>query len=86
MNPSDPKPYMFHGKVQSVEITQSEGFADRLRRFARLQPDNAWANYYYAVSLWKRRTSILISEGFPERHPGLSKSNRCQSWLGGGAL
>ena len=55
LNPSDSRPYMFLGKVQSVEITQSEGFLERLARFARLQPGNAWANYYYAVTLWKQR-------------------------------
>jgi tetratricopeptide (TPR) repeat protein len=55
LNPADPNPYMFLGKVQSIEITQSAGFAERLGRFARLQPDNAWANYYYAVGLWKQR-------------------------------
>jgi tetratricopeptide (TPR) repeat protein len=55
LNPSDPGPYLFLGRVQSAEITQLEGFVERLRRFARLQPDNALANYYYAVSLWKAR-------------------------------
>ena len=29
--------------------------AERVARFARLQPLNAFANYYYAVSLWKQR-------------------------------
>ena len=56
LNPSDPNPYLFLGKVQSVEITGLAGFVERLRRFARLQPDNAWANYYYALGLWKQRT------------------------------
>jgi tetratricopeptide (TPR) repeat protein len=55
LNPSDPKPYLFLGKVQALEITESEGYFDRLRQFAELQPDNAWANYYYAVALWKRQ-------------------------------
>jgi tetratricopeptide (TPR) repeat protein len=26
-----------------------------MERFAKLQPSNAWAQYYYAVSLWKDR-------------------------------
>jgi tetratricopeptide (TPR) repeat protein len=39
--------------MQSVEITPSEASVDRLARFAQLQPDNALANYYYAVSLSK---------------------------------
>jgi tetratricopeptide (TPR) repeat protein len=55
LNPDDPNPYMFLGKIQSVENTQSQGLVERLERFTRLQPENALANYYYAVSLWKRR-------------------------------
>ncbi len=54
LDPSDPNPYLFLGKVQSREITQSAGYEERLARFARLKPDNALANYYYAVSIWNR--------------------------------
>src|SRR5258708_6308866 len=55
LNPSDPSPYLFLGKVRSGAITESEGFSERMRRFATLQPENAQANYYYARSLWNRR-------------------------------
>ncbi len=54
-NPGDPNPYLFLGKIQSVETTQSQGLVERLQRFARLQPENPQANYYYAISLWKQR-------------------------------
>jgi tetratricopeptide (TPR) repeat protein len=57
LNPGDPNPYLFMGKMQAVEATESDCVAERLVRFARLQPQNALANYYYAVSLWKRRKS-----------------------------
>jgi tetratricopeptide (TPR) repeat protein len=57
LDPNDPEPYMFLGKVQSIEITQLAGYKERLRRFAERHPENAWANYYYAVSLWKQRKS-----------------------------
>jgi tetratricopeptide (TPR) repeat protein len=62
LNPADPGPYMFLGKVLSIEITKLPGYVDRLRRFAKLHPDNAWANYYYAVSLWKQRNGPEDSE------------------------
>ena len=55
LNPGDPKAYLFLGKIQSVEATQSECSTERLARFVKLQPANALANYYYAVNLWKRR-------------------------------
>jgi tetratricopeptide (TPR) repeat protein len=54
----DPKaegPYLFLGRIQNVEAGGSREIADRMARFARQHPANAWANYYYAVSLWKRR-------------------------------
>jgi tetratricopeptide (TPR) repeat protein len=54
LNPADPTPYLFLGKVQSSEIVESAGFLARMERFAKLQPENAWANYYYAVSLSRR--------------------------------
>jgi tetratricopeptide (TPR) repeat protein len=53
--PDDPNPYLFLGKMQAVEATPSQEITARLERFARLQPENAMADYYYAVSLWKQR-------------------------------
>src|SRR5882762_8379734 len=57
--PDNPTPYLFLGKLQSVEGTPSAESVERLRRFAELQPDNALANYYYAVSLWKQSTGAV---------------------------
>jgi len=54
LNPSDPVPYLFLGKAQSSDVTESAGYAERMERFAQLHPDNAWANYYFAVSLSRR--------------------------------
>jgi tetratricopeptide (TPR) repeat protein len=53
LNPDDPNPYLFMGKMQMVESTQSEAIVERLGRFVKLQPKNPMANYYYAASLWK---------------------------------
>jgi tetratricopeptide (TPR) repeat protein len=57
LNPNDTTPYLFLGKMQGVETAQSEELAEKLRRFVQLQPEDALANYYYALSLWKRRQS-----------------------------
>jgi tetratricopeptide (TPR) repeat protein len=51
LNPKDPGPYLLLGLVRNSPIGASEGFAERMERFARLQPENAWANYYYAINL-----------------------------------
>ena len=55
LNPSDPIPYLFIGKMQSAESAPSEKIVEKLHRFVAQQPDNAEANYYYAVGLWKMR-------------------------------
>ncbi len=57
LKPDDPVPYRFMGKMQNVESPQAEAVSERLERFARLQPENPEANYYFALDLWKRRKS-----------------------------
>ncbi len=54
--PENPTPYLFLGKMQGVEENPSEASLERLARFAELHPDNAIANYYYAIGLWKQLT------------------------------
>jgi tetratricopeptide (TPR) repeat protein len=59
--PSDETPYLFMGKMLSAETAPLQETLDRtldrtlerLARFQHLMPDNALANYYYAVSLSK---------------------------------
>jgi tetratricopeptide (TPR) repeat protein len=53
LNPADPVPYRFLAMVQSTQTLTSEKLVQRLRRFASLHPENAAANYYLAVGLWK---------------------------------
>jgi tetratricopeptide (TPR) repeat protein len=65
-NPSDPNPYLFLAKVQTVAITDLPGYTARMARFAELNPANAEAQYYYAVCLWKHHEN-------PERVEALLK-------------
>jgi len=53
LDPADATPYLFLGKMQNAEITPLAGAVEQFARFVQLQPDNALANYYYAVSLRK---------------------------------
>ena len=55
LNPNDPTPYVFLGKLQRAEKNSSDEVLEKLHRFVTLQPGNAEANYYYAVALWKNR-------------------------------
>jgi tetratricopeptide (TPR) repeat protein len=62
LGPGNPTPYLFLGRIQTVEATPSEDSVRKLARFAQLQPENALANYYYAVSLWKQSSDVGDSE------------------------
>ena len=53
LDPANPHPYLFLGKIQEVEASPSDDISERLARFVRLRPEDAQANYYYALSLWK---------------------------------
>jgi tetratricopeptide (TPR) repeat protein len=54
LNPKDESPYVFLGKIEAAEPAPSDEVIEKLHRFVTLEPDNAAANYYYAVALWKR--------------------------------
>jgi tetratricopeptide (TPR) repeat protein len=53
LNPADPRPYLFLSKAYESSPNQADDVIQRFRRFAELQPRNALAIYYYAMSLWK---------------------------------
>ena len=53
LNPSDPGCYLFLFKAYDSSPSQASEVTERFRRFAELQPRNALALYYYAMSLWK---------------------------------
>jgi tetratricopeptide (TPR) repeat protein len=53
LNPADPRPYLFLSKAYESSPNQADEVIQRFRRFAELQPRNALAIYYYAMSLWK---------------------------------
>ena len=53
LNPSDPDCYLFLSKAYNSSPGQADEVIERFRRFAQLQPRNARAHFYYAMSLWK---------------------------------
>ncbi len=59
LDPKDPKPFQFLGKVSTVSPARTAEIRKRLERFVHLYPNNGPAIYYYAMSLWQR------SEGEP---------------------
>ncbi len=53
LDPADPRSYVFLSKAYNSSPLQADEVIQRFRRYAELQPGNALAQYYYAVSLWK---------------------------------
>jgi tetratricopeptide (TPR) repeat protein len=83
LNPADPTPYLFLGRVEDMNTTLQQGIVLRLERFARLQPENALANYYYAASLWKQRPDVATAAIV---EPLLEKAVRLDLKLSGASL
>lgn len=80
--PGDPTPYLFLSKVQRPEITESSGYVDRLARFLKLRPDNALANYYYAVAIWNHSPNLEDSKTPHKAQDLLKKAIRLDPHLG----
>ena len=60
LNPSDPRCYLFLSKAYDSSPNQADQVIQRFRRYSELEPSNARAQYYYAMSLWKGKRA----EGF----------------------
>jgi Flp pilus assembly protein TadD len=60
--PSDPRPYQFLGEMYGVSPELAPLITERLERFVRVQPNNALAHYYYAMSLWKGQGAAAASD------------------------
>nr|WP_179638946.1 tetratricopeptide repeat protein [Edaphobacter lichenicola] len=53
LDPTDARCYLFLSKSYLSSPNQADDVIERFRRYSELQPRNALAQYYYAVSLWK---------------------------------
>jgi tetratricopeptide (TPR) repeat protein len=54
LQPADPTPYLFLGKMEKAAPDPLPCVEQKLARFTHDQPANAVGNYYYAIALWKR--------------------------------
>ena len=64
--PSDPRPYLFLGRMFDISLSQTDEVTKRLKRFAETQPRNALASYYYAMSLWKGQRGQSVEANMNE--------------------
>jgi len=86
LNPADPHPYVFLGRMESVAPNPLPGVAEKLERFVRVHPDNALANYYYSLSLWKRQRASGNAEALHQEESLLKKAVELDPKLGEGYL
>jgi tetratricopeptide (TPR) repeat protein len=57
INPADPTPYLFLGRLQVTEQVVPAEWTERMKRFVHLHPDDAMAHYLYAAALMKQAES-----------------------------
>lgn len=55
LNPSDPDPYIFMGKIQMAAPNSLACIEPKLARFVQQEPENSDANYLYAMSILKHQ-------------------------------
>lgn len=58
INPSDPRCYFFLSRAYDSSPKQADDVIQRFKRYATLEPKNALAQYYYAMSLWKGKQVV----------------------------
>jgi Tfp pilus assembly protein PilF len=58
LNPADPEPYTFMGKIEMAAPNPLPCVERKLSRFVDEQPGNALANYLYAIALWKGQEQL----------------------------
>jgi len=57
VEPSNPSPYLVLGRAQLLDPAGTTIVTDKMERFVRFYPENALANYYFAVSLQRQKES-----------------------------
>jgi tetratricopeptide (TPR) repeat protein len=94
LDPSDPKPYMFLGRISKASPQAMPEIQRRLEEFVRRYPEDGTANLYYAMSLLQipdqdptkieslLRKAIVKSPGLYEAHFQLGLLYQSQSKYG----
>jgi len=74
LSPSDPRCYEFLARAYDSSPKQAGEVITRFKRYAEMQPGNARAQYYYAMSLWKGKQLEDSSVDFQKIESLLKKS------------
>jgi tetratricopeptide (TPR) repeat protein len=82
LEPADSAPYLFLGKIEKTTPAPLPCSERKLARFAHEQPGNALANYYYAISIWKREKGSENAAGMRQVEELLEKAVAIDPKLG----
>ena len=74
LDPADANCYYFLSRAYDSSPGQADEVIQHFRRFMELQPQNARAPYYYAMSMWKGRRAQDASVDFQQIENLLKKS------------
>jgi tetratricopeptide (TPR) repeat protein len=74
LNPANPEPYMFMGKIEREAPTPLPCVEQKLKRFVEKQPENPLANYLYAMAIWKRQTQPANQQALQQVETLLTKA------------
>jgi tetratricopeptide (TPR) repeat protein len=74
LKPDDAAPYIFLGKIEKAQAGSEACSEEKLARFAARQPENALANYYYGLILWKKAKAAGSGASFAPAKSSLEKS------------
>ncbi len=74
LDPSDPEPYIFMGKIEIAAPTRLPCIEQKLARFVRDQPENPLANYLYAMAVWKRQEQSADKQALEQVEVLLTKA------------
>lgn len=74
LDPGDSRALYFLGKMHDVSPAMAGEVTQRLARFVERYPDNAEANFFYALSLWKRHDSPAEKADFEKVEHFLKKA------------
>jgi tetratricopeptide (TPR) repeat protein len=62
LGPADPEPYLFMGKIEMAAPNPLPCVEQKLKRFVDESPNDALANYFYAMTFWKQHGQTTDTE------------------------
>jgi tetratricopeptide (TPR) repeat protein len=74
LNPADPEPYIFMGRIDLAAPKPLPCIEPRLARFVQQQPGNSLANYFYAMAIWKRQQEPMDQKALQQVETLLTKA------------